>query len=93
MSFIKVINDKDIESFFNNIGINRSNNEKSNLISIIKDILPDKNNYIKCIIEKDKGNIKTSNKTKLPFIQKNCDDIYCEKLQEILKLLKKKYNY
>lgn len=81
--YIKVINDNDIELFFEEIGIKPSNDEKRDLISNIKDILPDKDDNIKCIIEKDKnGNIKKSNKTRLPFIVENCHDVYIENIKK-----------
>ena len=86
--YIKVINDNDIKLFFKEIGINPSNNEKSNLISIIKDILPDKDDNIKCIIEKNNnGSIKKSTNTRLPFIVENCHDVYIKNIEEFLNKL------
>ena len=86
--YIKVINNEDIEFFFKEIGINPSNNEKSNLISIIKDILPDKDDNIKCIIEKNNnGSIKKSTNIRLPFIVENCHDVYIKNIEEFLNKL------
>ena len=89
-SYVKVINDNDIKLFFKEIGINPSNIEKRDLIFNIKNILPDKDDNIKCIIEKDtNGKIKKSNNTKLPFIVKDCHDVYIKNIEKFLNNLVK----
>ena len=71
-SYIKVINDKDINIFCEELEINKSEEFKK----LIKNILPDKEDNIRCIIEKDNKSIKRSNKTKLPLIVDNCEEAY-----------------
>lgn len=82
-SYIKVINDKDIDIFCEELKINKSEEFKK----LIKNILPDKEDNIRCIIEKDNKSIKRSNKTKLPLIIDNCEEAYKKNLEDFYSML------